>query len=80
VQRHGAKTALVDPVVRLTYAELGQLVDRCLAFLDMGSTLATWYRSNCRTGISLVVQYALSRIGAVGNPDPHLSPAWCALC
>src|SRR5262245_55682063 len=36
VQRHAAKTALIDPFVRLTYAELGQLVDRlALAFLDM---------------------------------------------
>ena len=70
VQRHAAKTALVDPFVRLTYAELGQLADRlALAFLAMGIDtgdvvsfqLPNWYQF-------VVVQYALSRIGAVGNP------------
>jgi cyclohexanecarboxylate-CoA ligase len=70
MQRHGAKTAIVDPVTRLTYAELGQLVDRlALAFLAMGIDtgdvvsfqLPNWYQF-------VVVQYALSRIGAVGNP------------
>ena len=70
VQRHAAKTALVDPFIRLTYAELGQLVDRlALAFLDMGIDtgdvvsfqLPNWHQF-------VVVQFALSRIGAVGNP------------
>jgi cyclohexanecarboxylate-CoA ligase len=70
VQRHPEKTAIVDPFGRLTYAELGQLVDRlALAFLAIGVDtgdvvsfqLPNWHQF-------VVVQYALSRIGAVGNP------------
>ena len=70
VQRHPEKTAIVDPFGRLTYAALGQLVDRlALAFLAMGVDtgdvvsfqLPNWHQF-------VVVQYALSRIGAVGNP------------
>jgi cyclohexanecarboxylate-CoA ligase len=70
VQRHPEKTAIVDAFGRLTYAELGQLVDRlALAFLAMGIDtgdvvsfqLPNWHQF-------VVVQYALSRIGAVGNP------------
>lgn len=70
VRRHPEKTAVVDPFGRLTYAELGRLVDRlALAFLDIGIDtgdvvsfqLPNWHQF-------VVVQYALSRIGAVGNP------------
>jgi cyclohexanecarboxylate-CoA ligase len=64
------KTAVVDPFGRLTYAELGRLVDRlALSFLDLGIgtgdvvsfQLPNWHQF-------VAVQYALSRIGAVGNP------------
>src|SRR5919109_1537330 len=70
VQRHPEKTALVDSFARLTYAELGRLVDRlALAFLHLGIDtgdvvsfqLPNWHQF-------VVIQYALSRIGAVGNP------------
>ncbi|MCZ6875376.1 MAG: AMP-binding protein [bacterium] len=70
VQRLPEKTAVVDPFGRLTYAELGRLVDRlALAFLDIGvevgevvsCQLPNWNQF-------VVIQYALSRIGAVSNP------------
>ncbi|GIX49513.1 MAG: cyclohexanecarboxylate-CoA ligase [Candidatus Tectimicrobiota bacterium] len=69
-RRYPHKTAIVDPFGRLTYAELVRLVDRlALAFLDMGLgpgdvvsfQLPNWHQF-------VVIQYALSRIGAVGNP------------
>jgi cyclohexanecarboxylate-CoA ligase len=64
------KTAVVDPFGRLTYADLGRLVDRlALSLLDLGIEtgdvvsfqLPNWHQF-------VIVQYALSRIGAVGNP------------
>jgi cyclohexanecarboxylate-CoA ligase len=70
VQRHPEKTAVVDPFGRLTYAELAHLVDRlALAFLALGIEpgdvvsfqLPNWHQF-------VIIQYALSRIGAVGNP------------
>jgi cyclohexanecarboxylate-CoA ligase len=70
VRRHPEKTAVVDPFRRLTYAELACLVDRlALAFLDMGldtGDVVSFQLPNWNQFI--IVQYALSRIGAVGNP------------
>lgn len=64
------QTAVVDPFGRLTYAELGRLVDRlALAFLDLGiesGDVVSFQLPNWRQFV--IVQYALSRIGAVGNP------------
>jgi cyclohexanecarboxylate-CoA ligase len=70
VQRHAEKTAVIDRFGRFTYAELARLVDRlAFAFLAMGIEagdvvsfqLPNWHQF-------VVIQYALSRIGAVGNP------------
>ena len=70
VQRLPDKTAAIDPFGRLTYAELGRLVDRlALAFLDMGidvGDVVSFQLPNWNQFI--VIQYALSRIGAVSNP------------
>jgi cyclohexanecarboxylate-CoA ligase len=70
VRRYPEKTAVVDPFRRLTYAELACLVDRlALAFLDMGldtGDVVSFQLPNWNQFI--IVQYALSRIGAVGNP------------
>ena len=70
VQRLPEKTAVVDPFGRLTYAELGRLVDRlALAFLDIGvdvGDVVSFQLPNWNQFV--VIQYALSRIGAVSNP------------
>jgi cyclohexanecarboxylate-CoA ligase len=70
VQRHPDKTAVVDPFGRLTYAELARLVDRlALAFLDVGietGDVVSFQLPNWNQFV--IVQFALSRLGAVGNP------------
>lgn len=70
VRRLPDKTAVIDPFGRLTYVELGRLVDRlALAFLDMGievGDVVSFQLPNWNQFV--VVQYALSRIGAVSNP------------
>lgn len=64
------KIAIVDPFERLTYAELGQRVDRlALGLLDIGidaGDVVSFQLPNWNAFI--IVQYALSRIGAVANP------------
>jgi len=61
---------MVDPFERLTYAELGQRVDRlALALLDIGidtGDVVSFQLPNWNAFIA--IQYALSRIGAVANP------------
>lgn len=70
VQRLPDKTAVIDPFGRLTYAALGRLVDRlALAFLEMGievGDVVSFQLPNWNQFV--VIQYALSRIGAVSNP------------
>lgn len=70
VQRHPDKVAAVDPFGRLTYAELAHQVDRlALAFLDMGieaGDVVSFQLPNWNP--FLIVQFALTRIGAVSNP------------
>ncbi len=69
-QRHPDKTAVVDPHGRLTYAELGRQVDRlALALLGLGvdtGDVVSFQLPNWNQFV--VIQYALSRIGAVANP------------
>ncbi|WP_089720879.1 AMP-binding protein [Candidatus Entotheonella palauensis] len=64
------KTALVDPFERLTYADLGPRVDRlALGLLDIGigpGDVVSFQLPNWNA--FAVIQYALSRIGAVANP------------
>jgi cyclohexanecarboxylate-CoA ligase len=64
------KIAVVDPFERLTYAELGQRVDRlALALLDIGidtGDVVSFQLPNWNAFVA--IQYALSRIGAVANP------------
>ncbi len=64
------KEAIVDPHSRLTYAELGAMVDRlALGFLELGVQpgeavsfqLPNWHQF-------VVIHFALTRIGAVSNP------------
>ena len=69
-QRHPDQTAVVDRFGRLTYAELVQQVDRlALAWLDLGietGDVVSFQLPNWNQFV--IIQYALSRIGAVGNP------------
>ncbi|MEE8304195.1 MAG: AMP-binding protein [Candidatus Tectomicrobia bacterium] len=70
VLRQPEKTAVVDRFGRLTYAELGRLVDRLsLAMLDIGvdvGDVVSFQLPNWNQFV--IIQYALSRIGAVSNP------------
>jgi cyclohexanecarboxylate-CoA ligase len=68
--RHPGQTAVVDPFGRLTYAELVRLVDRlALAFLEIGidtGDVVSFQLPNWNQFV--IIQYALSRLGAVANP------------